>query len=62
LVQSKLDYSSQLWSTSVQTSFRHFTSKIDGMAGLDYWERLHSLHLYSQERRRERYQIILLWM
>ena len=31
------------------------------MTGLDYWERLHSLHLYSQERRRERYQIIFLW-
>jgi hypothetical protein len=31
------------------------------MAGLDYWERLKSLHLYSQERRRERYQIIFLW-
>ena len=31
------------------------------MAGLDYWERLVSLSLYSQERRRERYQIIFLW-
>ena len=68
LVQSKLDYTSQLWSPSDQASIselesvaRHFTSKIDGMAGLDYWERLHSLHLYSQERRRERYQIIFLW-
>ena len=34
------------------------------MAGLedqDYWERLQSLHLYSQERRRERYRIIFIW-
>ena len=31
------------------------------MEGLDYWERLQSLHLYSQERRRERYRIIFLW-
>ena len=31
------------------------------MEGLDYWERLKSLHLYSQERRRERYRIIFLW-
>ena len=68
LVQSKLDYNSQLWSPADQTSIselesvaRHFTSKIDGMAGLDYWERLDSLSLYSQERRRERYQIIFLW-
>ena len=58
----------KLWSPSDQASIselesvaRHFTSKIDGMAGLDYWERLQSLHLYSQERRRERYQIIFLW-
>ena len=68
LIQSKLDYTSQLWSPSDQASItmlegvaRHFTAKIDGMAGLDYWERLQSLHLYSQERRRERYQIIFLW-
>ena len=58
LVQSKLDYTSQLWSPSDQASIselesvaRHFTARVDGMAGLDYWERLHSLHLYSQERK-----------
>ena len=68
LVQSKLDYTSQLWSPADQASIselenvaRHFTSNINGMAGLDYWERLASLSLYSQERRRERYQIIFLW-
>ena len=68
LVQSKLDYCSQLWSPSDQASIgklesvaRNFTSQIHGMDGLDYWERLNSLHLYSQERRRERYQIIFLW-
>ena len=31
------------------------------MDGLDYWERLKSLKLYSQERRRDRYRIIFLW-
>ena len=68
LVQSKLDYTSQLWSPADQASIgelesvsRHFTAKIDGMAGMDYWQRLASLSLYSQERRRERYQIIFLW-
>ena len=68
LVQSKLDYCSQLWSPSDQSSIsqlesiaRHFTSQIDGMLGKDYWERLQSLRLYSQERRRERYKIIFLW-
>ena len=68
LVQCKIDYTSQLWSPSDQASIgslesvaRHFTAKIHGMEGLDYWERLQSLHLYSQERRRERYCIIFLW-
>ena len=31
------------------------------MEGLDYWERLQKLTMYSQERRRERYQIIFIW-
>ena len=33
-----------------------FTEKINF-----YWERLHSLRLYSLERRRERYRIIYVW-
>ena len=31
------------------------------LTGLNYWEKLSELHLYSQERRRERYQVIFLW-
>ena len=68
IIQSKLDYCSQLWSPSDQTSIntlesvaRHFTAQIEGMANLDYWDRLSSLKLYSQERRRERYQMVFLW-
>ena len=68
LIQSKLDYTSQLWSPSDQASIcrlesiaRHFTAKIMGLEGLDYWDRLKSLRLYSQERRRDRYQILFLW-
>ena len=68
LIQCKLDYTSQLWSPSDQSSIgslesvaRHFTSQIEGMSGLDYWERLQALRLYSQERRREQYQIIFIW-
>ena len=67
-IQSKLDYCSQLWSPNDQGSIsrlesviRNFSSQIAGMEGKDYWERLKSLQLYSQERRRERYQIIFLW-
>ena len=38
-----------------------FTRKVEGMDGMDYVQRLQALRLYSQERRRERYQIIFLW-
>ena len=68
LIQPKLDYCSQLWSPSDQASIamlegiqRNFTSRIAGMEGKDYMDRLLSLRLYSQERRRERYQVIFLW-
>ena len=68
LIQTKLDYCSQLWSPSDQASIttlegvaRNFTSRMAGMEGLDYWERLQKLTMYSQERRRERYQIIFIW-
>ena len=39
----------------------HFSAKVTGMEDKDYWERLAELHMYSQERRRERYSIIFLW-
>ena len=68
VIQSKMDYCSQLWSPNDQGSIgrlesvaRNFTSRIAGLEGKDYWERLQELHMYSQERRRERYQIIFLW-
>ena len=68
LLQSRLDYCSQLWSPSDQASItklenvaRHFTSHIAGMEGRNYWERLEELSMYSQERRRERYMIIFIW-
>ena len=31
------------------------------MENMDYWERLSSMKIYSQERRRERYSIIFVW-
>ena len=68
LIQSKLDYCSQLWSPTDQTSIarlesisRHFTAQVAGLEGLDYWDRLKTLRLYSQERRRERYRMIFVW-
>ena len=68
MIQPKLDYCSQLWSPSDQGSIsmlegvaRNFTSKVAGMDELVYWERLGKLGMFSQERRRERYQIIFIW-
>ena len=68
LIQPKLDYCSQLWSPSDQYSIarlesvqRNFTRLIVDMQGKDYIDRLRYLGMYSQERRRERYQIIFIW-
>ena len=70
LVQPKLDYCSQLWSPADQKSInqlesvqRHLVNRIKDrrLDGLNYWEKLTHLRLYSQERRRERYQVIFLW-
>ena len=50
LIQSKLDYCSQLWSPCDQTSIaklegvaRSFSARVAGMDGLDYWDRLQKL-------------------
>ena len=42
---------------------RNFVSKIcdRALTGMSYWEKLSELRVYSQERRRERYQICFLW-
>jgi hypothetical protein len=68
LIQPKLDYCNQLWSPDDQESInsiekvqKHFLSYVAGTDNLDHWQRLNLLHLYSQERRRERYVIIFLW-
>ena len=61
LVQPKLDYCSQLWSPTDQASInqlesvqRHLVDRIRDikLQGLNYWDKLQELRLYSQERRR----------
>ena len=68
MIQSRLDYCSQLWSPSLASEIaklediqRTFTKKIDGMENLSYRERLKALRMYSQERRRDRYMAIFVW-
>jgi hypothetical protein len=35
--------------------------KDSALKGMSYWDKLSELRVYSQERRRERYQICCLW-
>ena len=58
LIQSKIDYCSQLWSPAdartineLEDIQRQFTSRVFGMKDKDYWERLSELKLYSQHRK-----------
>merc|ERR1719319_802946 len=68
LLQSKLDYCSQLWSPHLASDInrledvqRKYTAKIQGMETLNYRERLRILKMNSQERRRDRYAVIFIW-
>ena len=70
LVQPQLDYCSQFWSPGDQDSInrlesvqKHFLSQLQEkmVIGLNYWDKLKALRMYSQERRRERYMAIFLW-
>ena len=66
IVLSRLDYGSQLWSphqiksiNKIEQVQRSFTRFITGMRPLSYDERLKSLHLYSVQRRFERYIVVV---
>lgn len=64
---SQLEYCSAVWNPHQINEIeqieavlcnRSFTSKIENLEHLDYWERLQHLKLYSLQRRRERFIII----
>ena len=68
LVIPIVDYCSQLWSPSkvgeiqqLEEIQKAFSRKFRSPTRNDYWERLQKFHLYSLERRRERYCIIYVW-
>lgn len=68
MVLPLLEYCSQLWCPTtigeirkMESVQRTFTSRLDGMNDMNYWERLSHLKLYSLERRRERFMIIYVW-
>ena len=60
LILPRLEYCCQLWSphklqdiASLEAVQRTFTTRIQGLQHLNYWERLRHLKLYSLQRRRE---------
>ena len=62
---SRLEYCSAVWCPykikeieQIEAVQRSFTSRIENMENLDYWQRLQQLNLYSLQRRRERFIII----
>ena len=68
LVRSRAEYNCPLWHPSkiedikkVESIQRAFTSRIQEVHHLPYWERLKRLDLMSLQRRRERYIIIHLY-
>ena len=68
LVLPRLEYGCQLWSpiahkyiNAIESIQRHFTKRIIDMKHLTYQNRLKSLHMYSLQRRRDRYSAIYTW-
>ena len=68
LVRSHLENCCPLWHPRkvcdiqlIESVQRTFTSKIKGIAHINYWDRLKSLKIMSLQRRRERYFIIQMW-
>ena len=68
LILSTIEYCCPVWSPSDNINIdklekvqRSFTKRIYGLNQMDYWDRLVHLHLFSVQRRRERYMIIYIW-
>ena len=65
LVRTKVEYNCPLWNPSkiedikrIESVQRSFTSKINEVNHLAYWDRLKKLQLMSLQRRRERFIIL----
>ena len=68
MVRPQTEYCCPVWSPTkiteiqaIESVQRHFTRRITGCKGMNYWERLVKLHIISLQRRRERYMIIHVW-
>ena len=68
LIRPKLEYCCEVWNphlikdiNCIEQIQRSFTSKIDGLRDLDYWQRLKILGLKSLQRRREVIILTHIW-
>ena len=68
LVLPIIDYSSIIWNPHTQQDIafiesvqRNYTSKLEGMADLNYYCKLKKLKIYSSQRRRDRYHILYIF-
>jgi hypothetical protein len=68
LVMPIIDYCSIVWNphkfkeiSMLESVQRFYTSKLDGMRDLDYYQRLKLLKTYSCERRRDRYALLYIF-
>ena len=68
LVHGHIDYCSQLYQplqsgnlTRIENQMKIFTKKIPHVREMNYWMRLKTLKMNSQQRRLERYRIIYIW-
>ena len=68
LIRPILEYCSEVWSPYLKKDIvlleqiqRSFTSKIEGLQELDYWERLQNLGISSLQRRREKMIVLHIW-
>lgn len=68
LVLPIIDYSSIVWSphklqeiSMLESVQRYYTSKLEDMENLDYYERLRKLKMYSCQRRRDRYSLLYIF-
>ena len=68
LIQGHIDYCSQLYLPSksnelqqIENLQKWYTEKIPELQHLDYWSRIRTIHMYSQQTLMERYRIIYAW-
>ena len=68
LIRPIVEYNCEIWNpykikdiVDIEKTQRAFTYRIAGTSGLNYWERLLQLKIFSLQRRREKMIILTIW-